>query len=326
MTTDDAGAEPRLLTRVSATIRLKHYSRRTEKAYRRWIIGYIRFHGMRHPATMAQDEVTAFLTHLAVERKVSPSTQNQALAALLFLYRDVLGVNLPWLDDVVRAKPRTNLPVVMSRQEVRELLSHMTGTTWLMASLMYGSGIRLLECCELRVKDVDFTRHQLSVRRGKGAKDRVTLFPEGLQSELRRQVDEVHRRHTRDLAAGAGWVLLDPALRRKFPSAGRELAWQWLFPATRVHVEPGTGYGWRHHLHETVLQRAVKEAASRARIPKRVTCHVLRHSFATHLLEDGYDIRTIQQLLGHNDVRTTMIYTHVLERGPLGVKSPLDRL
>ena len=318
--------QPRLMTRVRSAIRLKHYSPRTEKAYVSWILKYIKYHDTRHPATMAQDEVTAFLSHLAVKRQVSPSTQNQALAALLFLYRDVLQIDLPWLDEVVRAKSRQNLPVVLSRQEMRDLLGELRGTTWLMASLMYGGGLRLLECCRLRGKDVDFQRHQLIVRRGKGAKDRITLFPENVRDDLERQVAAVRRLHDQDSQNGAGWVLLDPALRRKYPNAGHELSWQWLFPATRVHIEAETGYGWRHHLHETVLQRAIKEAARRAQMTKRVTSHVLRHSFATHLLEDGYDIRTIQQLMGHNDVRTTMIYTHVLERGPLGVKSPLDRL
>ena len=319
-------SEPRLMERVRDAMRLKHYARRTEQVYVRWILDYIRFHGTRHPAALGRPEVTAFLTHLAVKRQVAPSTQNQALAALLFLYRDVLGVEMPWLDDVVRAKPRRNLPVVLSRSEVRDLLDQLQGTPRLMAALMYGGGLRLLECCRLRVKDVDFDRRQLAVRRGKGAKDRVTLFPDGLRPALEAQLASVRRQHQRDSAKGAGWVLLDPGLTRKYPNAGHELGWQWLFPATRVHTEPETGHGWRHHLHETVLQRAVKDAARAARISKRVTTHVLRHSFATHLLEDGYDIRTIQQLLGHKDVRTTMIYTHVLERGPLGVKSPLDRL
>jgi integron integrase len=291
-----------------------------------WILRFIRFHGTRHPATMAEVEVTAYLTDLAVRAKVSASTQNQALAALLFLYRDVLKVALPWLDTVVRAKPRQNIPVVLSREEMRSLLGELQGTQWLMAALLYGAGLRLLECCRLRIKDVDFARNQLTIRHGKGGKDRTTVFPAGLKDILKRHVAQVLRAHAEDLDRGAGWVLLDPGLRRKYPNAGREPGWQWVFPATRVHIEPGTGNGWRHHLHESVLQRAVKEAARRAKIKKRVTCHVLRHSFATHLLEDGYDIRTIQQLLGHSDVRTTMKYTHVLERGPLGVRSPLDRL
>lgn len=318
--------KPRLMDRVTTVIRTKHYSRRTEKAYRGWILRYIRFHDLGHPSTMGKEEVTAFLSHLAVKRGVSSSTQNQALAALLFLYRDVLKVQLPWLDEVVRAKPQENLPVVLSAQEVRLLLSHLKGKPQLMATLLYGTGMRLLECCRLRVKDLDFDRNQIYVRKGKGAKDRVTLFPTGLVERMRLQVEEVKRLHQRDLANGAGWVLLDKGLSRKYPNAGNELGWQWVFPATRVHIEPQTGHGWRHHLHESVLQREVKVASRLAQIPKRVTCHVLRHSFATHLLENGYDIRTIQQLLGHKDLRTTMKYTHVLERGPMGVKSPLDRL
>ncbi len=321
-----ATEKPRLLARVRTTIYLKHYSRRTEKVYIGWIKRFIRFHDFRHPSMMAGKEVTAFLSFLAEERRVSASTQNQALAAILFLYRDVLKVELPWQDKVVRAKPGQNLPVVLSRQETRLLLSHMTGLAWLMATLLYGSGLRLLECCRLRIKDVDFGRNQLTIRRGKGGKDRFALFPEGIRDDLRRQVEAVRKHHQEDLSRGAGWVLLDEALRRKYPNAGRSFQWQWVFPGTRVHIERETGHGWRHHLHESVLQKAVKEAAREAKIPKRVSCHVLRHSFATHLLEDGYDIRTIQQLLGHKDIRTTMKYTHVLERGPLGVKSPLDRL
>jgi integron integrase len=318
--------KPRLMDRVSSVIRLKHYSPRTEKTYRSWIIRFIKFHGMKHPSLLGKDEICDYLSHLAVKERVSASTQNQALAALVFLYRDVLGAELPWLDEIVRAKQSDNLPVVLSRQEVKLLLSHMDGTTKLMATLMYGTGLRLMECCRLRVKDLDFDRQQVNVRKGKGQKDRVTLFPQTLHESLMVQIDNVATMHRKDRARGAGWVLLDPALTRKYPRAGSELAWQWVFPATRVHVQPGTGHGWRHHLHESVLQRAVKQAARDSQIPKRITTHTLRHSFATHLLEDGYDIRTIQQLLGHKDVRTTMRYTHVLQRGPLGVRSPLDRL
>ncbi len=317
---------PRLMDRVKSTIRLKHYSVRTEKAYVGWILRYIRFHNTRNPATMGEPEVTSFLSHLAVKRGVSASTQNQALAALLFLYRDVFTVELPWLDSIVRAKPKANIPVVLSRAEVRILLASMDGVTRLMATLLYGSGLRLLECCCLRIKDVDFSRNQLSIRHGKGGKDRIALFPEGAKDNLRKQVAWVTEMHQEDRKLGAGWVLLGKGLGSKYPNAGSMLGWQWVFPGTRVHIEKETGNGWRHHLHESVLQREVKEAGRKAGIQKRVTCHILRHSFATHLLEDGYDIRTIQQLLGHKDVRTTMKYTHVLERGPLGVKSPLDRL
>lgn len=321
------GAEkPRLMVRVHRVMRLKHFSPRTMKAYRQWILRYIYFHNKKHPATMAADEMSAFLTHLAVEHNVAPSTQNQALAALLFLYRHVLDVDLPWLDTIVRAKRRQNVPVVMSREEVRALLSGLKSPQWLMASLLYGAGLRLLECCRLRVKDVDFSRNTLTVRQGKGAKDRTTLFPKGIKDDLYRQIEFVREQHHRDLERGAGWVLLDKGLARKFPNAGREFGWQWVFPATRIHIEEATGHGWRHHLHESALQRAVKDAARSAQISKRVTCHVLRHSFATHLLEAGYDIRTIQELLGHKDVRTTMKYTHVMDRGPLGVRSPLDQL
>lgn len=316
----------RLLDRVSATIHLKHYSPRTEKTYRSWILRYIRFHKMQHPMNMGRQEISDFLSHLATHNRVSASTQNQALAALLFLYRDVLRAEFPWMEDLIRAKPSENLPVVLSRQEVKTLLSHMKGTPALMAHLMYGSGIRLLECCTLRLKDLDFQRQQVTVRRGKGSRDRVTLFPENIRPQLEIQVRTVMRQHTQDLARGAGWVQLPDALALKYPNAGKEQAWQWIFPATRVHVDLRGGYGWRHHLHESVIQRAVKKASRDAQIPKKVSPHTLRHSFATHLLEDGYDIRTIQQLLGHRDVRTTMKYTHVLQRGPMGVRSPLDRL
>ncbi|MDX2474725.1 MAG: integron integrase [Candidatus Krumholzibacteria bacterium] len=318
--------KPRLLTRIRDAMRLKHHSARTEKAYIGWIKRFIRFHNNRHPSTLAEPEVTAFLTHLAVVGKVSPSTQSQALAALLFLYRQVLKVEMPWLDSLVRAKPRVSLPVVMSREEVRMLLGELDGLQRLMAAVLYGTGMRLMECCQLRIKDVDFYRHQMTVRRGKGGKDRAALFPKGLEKDLRRQIWNVTGQHEADLAKGGGWVLLEEGLTRKYPNAGRELGWQWVFPATRVHVDQKTGHVWRHHLHQSVLQRAVKEAARRAKIQKRVTCHILRHSFATHLLEDGSDIRTIQQLMGHKDVRTTMKYLHLLDRGPLGVRSPLDRL
>lgn len=326
MTNRQSPNNPKLLDRVRDAIRVRHYSRRTETAYVGWIVRYIRFHDLRHPSEMGADEVTAFLSHLASRRKVSASTQNQALAGLLFLYRDVLGIDLPWLDDLVRAKPRRRLPVVLSREEITLLLEQMNGLTHLMALLLYGSGLRLLECMCLRVMDIELERNQIVVRRGKGDKDRVTLLPAGAKKALKAQLYVVKARHDADLAKGAGWVLLPEALQRKYPSAGRELAWQWVFPGTRIHLERKTGHKWRHHIHESVLQREIKIAAIRAGIPKRVSCHVLRHSFATHLLEDGYDIRTIQKLLGHRDIRTTMIYTHVVNQGPLGVRSPADRL
>ena len=275
---------------------------------------------------MGKEEVTAFLTSLAVERRVAASTQNQALAALLFLYREVLESDLPWLDDLVRARRPRRLPVVMSRDEVRQVLAEMDGVTHLMATLLYGAGLRLLECARLRVQDVDFDARTLFVRAGKGDRDRAAILPASARSALEAQLATVRRLHSADIADGAGWVELPTALERKYPRAPRQLAWQWVFPATRTYFHPSTGHRRRHHLHETVLQRAVREAVRASAIPKRITCHTFRHSFATHLLEDGTDIRTIQELLGHRSVTTTMIYTHVLNRGPLGVASPLDRL
>jgi len=323
-----AGApRPRLLDRVRGAVRTRHYSRRTEKAYVHWIKRYIFFfRGKRHPAEMGAAEVTRFLTSLAVDGKVAASTQNQALSALLFLYREVLGQDLPWLDSVVRAKGPQRLPVVLTRAEVRAILQHLQGMPWLMALLMYGAGLRLLECARLRVQDVDFATNQIVVRAGKGNKDRVTMLPAAVKADLARHLQRVKRQHEHDLQHGAGWVELPWALTRKYPNAGREWAWQWVFPATRIYVDRVTGQRRRHHLHETVLQRAVKEATRRAGIAKRATCHTFRHSFATHLLEDNHDIRTVQELLGHRDLATTQIYTHVLNRGPGGVRSPADRL
>lgn len=321
-----APEEPRLLARVHEMILLKHLSPRTEQSYTRWIVGFIRFHAMRHPALMGRDEVTAYLTHLATRRKVAAATQNQALAALLFLYQDVLKVDLPWLDGLVRAKPSRRLPVVLSRAEARLLLNNLSGLNHTMSLLLYGAGLRVNECVQLRVMDIELDRNQIVVRRGKGDKDRVTLLPTNAREALVRQMARVKEQHTREVEEGAGWVLLPDSLNRKYPKAGRELGWQWLFPGSRLHRERSTGKLWRHHLHATVLQREVKLAAIKSGIPKRISCHVLRHSFATHLLEAGYDIRTIQQLMGHKDVRTTMIYTHVLDKGPLGVRSPADGL
>jgi len=316
----------RLVDRVRAALRLRHLSRRTEKTYLGWMRRYVRFHGGRHPAAMGAEEVTGFLSSLATERGVAASTQNQALAALLFLYRDVLGVELPWLDGLVHAKRPRRVPTVMARDEVAALLAALDGTPRLMAGLLYGSGLRLLECCHLRVKDLDFGRQQLVVRQGKGDQDRFTMLPTALERPLRDQLTRGRAQHQRDLAAGAGWVELPGALAGKFPHAGREWPWQWVFPATRTYLHRESGERRRHHLHETVLQSAVKQACDRALPHKRVTCHTFRHSFATHLLEDGHDIRTAQELLGHKDVATTMIYTHVLNRGPAGVRSPMDRL
>jgi len=317
---------PRLSERAREAMRLRHFSPRTEQAYLGWMRRYHEFHGRRDPAGLGPEHLTGFLNALATRRHVSASTQNQALAALLFLYRDVLGIQLPWLDELVHAKSPARLPVVLTRDEVRSVLARMAGEPRLMATLLYGCGLRLLECCRLRVKDVDFGRNQISVRRGKGEKDRATMLPLSIKSELALHLERVRAQHERDLGNEAGWVELPGALAKKLPSAGREWPWQWVFPATRHYVERETGQKRRHHLHETVLQHAVRHAVLASGIPKRATCHTFRHSFATHLLEDGSDIRTVQELLGHKDVATTMIYTHVLNRGPAGVQSPADRL
>ena len=318
--------KPRLLDRVRGAIRARHMSRSTEESYVGWIRRYILFHGKRHPAEMGAPEVTRFLTALAVHGKVAGSTQNQALSALLFLYRRVLEVDLPWLDGVVRAVTPERLPVVLTRDEVRAILQRPEGVLRLMAYLLYGAGLRLLECCRLRVQDVDFTANQIVVRNAKGQKDRVSMLPATIKADLARHLEGVRAQHQRDLPRGAGWVELPTALGRKYPNAGREWGWQWLFPATRFYVDRDTRERRRHHLHETVLQGAVKVAVLRAGIAKHATPHTFRHSFATHLLEDGYDIRTVQELLGHRDVKTTMIYTHVLNRGPAAVRSPADRM
>ena len=318
--------KPRLLDRVRHAIETRHYSRRTEKAYIHWIKRYIFFHGKRHPAEMGAAEVAAFLTSLAVQGKVAASTQNQALSALLFLYREVLGIELPWLDDVVRAKRPLHLPVVLTRDEVRAAIQRLHAAPRLMAILLYGAGLRLLECCRLRVKDVDFATNQIVIRDGKGHKDRTTMLPAAVKAELITHLERVRRQPEDDLRHGAGWVELPGALMRKYPNAGRDWGWQWVFPATRIYVDRITGQRRRHHLHESVLQRAVKDAVRGAGIAKPATCHTFRHSFATHLLEDSHDIRTVQELLGHRDVSTTMIYTHVLNRGPAGVRSPADRM
>lgn len=314
----------RLLDRLHETIRIRHYSRRTGRAYAGWVKRFVRFHGMRHPEEMGGEEVTTFLSDLAVRRRVSASTQNQALSALLFLYRHVLEIDLPWLDDLVRAKKPQRVPTVLSRAEVRSLLDQLEGPVLLAASLMYGSGMRLLECLRLRIQDVDFGRSELMIRDGKGAKDRITLLPGSLHGPLKEQMRRGREIHRQDLAVGAGSVELPDAIVRKYPRAAREWPWQWVFPATRVYRHKETGQRRRHHLHETVVQREVKSAVVRAGLSRRASSHTLRHSFATHLLEAGYDIRTIQELLGHKDVSTTMIYTHVLNRGGRGVKSPLD--
>jgi integron integrase len=323
---EDTGPRPpKLLDQVREACRIRRYSRKTEHAYAGWIKRFILFHQKRHPAEMGAVEVTEFLTHLAVKGRVSASTQNQALAALLFLYKEVLRQDVGWLNDVVRAKRPRKLPVVLTRDEVRAVLGHLHGTRRLMVLLLYGSGLRLMECLRLRVQDVDFETNQIIVRSGKGDKDRVTVLPAVVKADLQQHLRRVKRLHEQDVVKGAGWVELPDALARKYPSAGREWSWQWVFPATRTYVA-SDGHRRRHHAHETVLQRAVKEAVLRAGITKHVSCHTFRHCYATHLLEDGYDIRTIQKLLGHKSVQTTMIYTHVMTGGQTGVISPADRM
>lgn len=317
---------PRLLDVVRRTLRTEHKSARTEEAYVAWIVRFLRFHDLRHPRELGAPEVERFLNHLANDGHVAAATQNQALAALLYLYKQVLGVDLPWLDGLVRAPQRPRLPVVLSQAEVAAVLAEMHGTVRLIAGLLYGSGLRLLECLQLRVKDVDFDRNAITVRAGKGNRDRQTLLPAPLREALLRQRDEVDRQHRQDVLRGAGWVELPHALADKLPNAGREWPWQWFFPATRTYLHEPTGQRRRHHFHETAVQKAVHEAVLRSRISKRATCHTFRHSFATELLHRGTDLRTIQKLLGHSDVRTTMIYTHVLDRGPFGVRSPLEGL
>ena len=320
-----AGA-PKLLVQLRRALRLRHYSRRTEQAYIQWVRRYIVFHRMRHPAELGDAEVSDFLTDLAVRKRVSAATQNQALGALLFLYRDVLGRRVAWLDGMVHAKRGGRLPVVLTANEVRAILAHLRGECWLVAVLLYGAGLRLMEALQLRVKDVDFERHEIRLRAGKGGKDRVTVLPAVVSKALEAHLEAVQRRHRWDLRSGGGSVALPGALDRKLPGAAREWAWQWVFPASRRYVDPGTKEVRRHHLHETVVQRAFHAALQASGVPKRATCHTLRHSFATQLLESGADIRTVQELLGHKDVRTTMIYTHVLNRGGLGVRSPADLL
>lgn len=303
---------------------MKHYSIRTEHAYVDWVKRFIRFHDTRHPAGMGAEEVERFLTHLAVEGRVAASTQNQAKSALLFLYREVLEVELPWLDGVITAKTPRRLPVVLTHEEVAAVLERMNGTVGLVARLLYGSGMRLLEGVRLRVKDVDFTRCEILIRDGKGAKDRVTMLPKSLLDPLSAQMNVARALHERDLAQGCGDVYLPHALDRKYPSAGRDWCWQYVFPADRMSVDPRTGLVRRHHFDGQQVQRAMHRAVRVAGVAKPATPHTLRHSFATHLLQSGYDIRTVQELLGHEDVSTTMIYTHVLNRGGRGVRSPLD--
>jgi integron integrase len=314
----------KLLGQVSDALRVKHYSYQTEKSYPLWIRRFILFHNKRHPKEMGGEEINAFLTHLAVEGKVAASTQNQALSALLFLYREVLHLELDLDLDAVRAKRSRYLPTVLTPEEVKAIIVHLSGIHRLVVQVLYGSGLRLAEAQQLRVKDVDFNQRQLVIRNSKGMESRLTMLPETLVEPLQEHLLWAKRQHQQDLEQGYGSVYLPFALERKYPNAEREWSWQYVFPAERLSQDPRTGITRRHHLHESGLQRAIKQAVQKTGIPKRVSCHTFRHSFATHLLQNGYDIRTVQELLGHKDVKTTMIYTHVLNKGGRGVRSPLD--
>jgi integron integrase len=316
--------QPKLLVQVADALRVRHRSPRTAKAYVHWTRRYIFFHGKRHPRELGRSEIEQFLNHLAVTQHVSASTQTQALSALVFLYRHVLDQPFDWLENLTRAKRPVRLPVVLTRSEVGHVLARMDGVPRIVAELLYGSGLRLMEACTLRIKDVDLDQRQLLIRDAKGRKDRRTMIAASAVTELHDHLQHVRRLHDRDLAMGAGYVELPDAFCRKSPNAACDWLWQWVFPATRTYYHEPSNTRRRHHLHQTVIQRAVGAAARSARIAKRATCHSFRHSFATHLLESGYDIRTIQELLGHKDVSTTEIYTHVLNRGPFGVASPLD--
>jgi len=318
--------KPKLLDQLREALRARHYSRRTEQTYCLWVKRFIFFHNVRHPTEMAEPEINAFLTHLAVKEKVSASTQNQALCALLFLYRHVLGREIGDLGEVIRARKPKRLPVVMTREEVKKVLANMTGDKWLMASLMYGAGLRLMECLRLRVQDIDFARNEILVRDGKGAKDRLTMLSESLKGPIKDHLKKVKTIHERDLADGWGRVQMPSAMDRKYPNAPRDWRWQWVFPQENRWRNTKTSEEGRHHIDESLVQKSVRDATTKTGLTKRATCHTFRHSFATHLLEGGYDIRTVQELLGHNDVKTTMIYTHVLNRGPTGVRSPVDGL
>ena len=316
----------KLLDQVRQAIRMRHYSPKTEESYVHWIKRFIFFHNKRHPAEMNEKEIAQFLSSLASALHVSASTQNQALNAILFLYRDVLQKEIGYVDGVIRAKRPHRVPVVLTRQEVKSILGALNRSDWLMAMLLYGAGLRLMECLQLRVKDIDFTSNHIVVRAGKGDKDRRTMLPAAVKESLAKHLEMIKEQHRRDLDRGVGRVALPNALERKYPNAGKEWGWQWVFPASSHYTDRATGEQRRHHLHESVLQKAVKRAVRKTGLAKTATPHTFRHSFATHLLEDGYDIRTVQELLGHRDVSTTMIYTHVLNRGGRGVNSPADRL
>jgi len=324
-TPDSQPAKPKLLDQMRTTIRLRGLSYSTEQTYTDWAKRFILFHNKRHPKEMGAEEVRAFLAYLVTERNVAPSTQNQALHSILFLYREVLQIELPPLGDLQPAKKAPKLPVVFSREEVQAILAGLEGKKWLMASLLYGTGMRLTELLRLRVKDIDFQQNQITIREGKGGKDRITMLPLSLKEPLREYLLKVKQAHDTDLLEGFGNVQLPFALDRKYPQAEKEWKWQYVFPAPKRSIDPRSGIERRYHLDQSVLQKAMKDAMRKAAITKHGSCHTLRHSFATHLLESGYDIRTVQELLGHEDVSTTMVYTHVLNRGGLGVRSPLDR-
>jgi integron integrase len=315
-----------LLRKVREVIRIKHYSLRTEESYIHWIREFLKFHYNRNPLYLQESDLSRFLSYLAVQRKTSASTQNQATSALLFLYREVLQQNLDWIHNIERAKQSFRIPVVFNKSEIRTILDQLQGTPWLMASLLYGCGLRLMECLRLRVKDVDFASKQIVVRDGKGGRDRITILPESLIQPLQKHLDRVRNLHNTDLQEGFGGVFLPFALSRKYPGAEKEFCWQYVFPSTKRSVDPRTTIMRRHHIDESVLQRAVKNAIRLTGIQKSGSCHTFRHSFATHLLEDGCDIRTVQELLGHKDVSTTMIYTHVATQKVKGIRSPIDNL
>jgi integron integrase len=317
-------AKSRLLDQVRDAIRVRHYSYRTEEQYVYWIRRYILFNGKQHPRGLGAAEVGAFLSSLAVFGNVAAATQNQALAAILFLYRHVLKQDLPWLDNVVRARKPRRMPMVLTREETRAVLAHLSGVYWLVGTLLYGSGLRLMECLRLRVQDIDFVRGQIMVRGGKGGKDRVTVLPARIVAPLQAHLDSVRERHRVAMQGGFGGVELPPAVEHKTPRAAREWAWQYVFPAVNASRDPRTGVQRRHHLMESSVQRQMRSAVRRSGINKSANCHTLRHCFATHMLERGYDIRTVQELLGHADVSTTQLYTHVLGKGANGVSSPAD--
>lgn len=318
--------QPKILDQLRSAIRVRHYSLSTERTYLHWVRRFILFHQKKHPVLMGAPEVSQFLSHLAEKEKVAASTQNQALCAVIFLYRHVLRVEIGWIDEVQRAKRSRKVPVVFTKEEVKAILSRLDGKKWLMGNLLYGSGLRLMECLRLRVKDIDFGYQQITVRDAKGHKDRVTVLPSSLKDPLTKHLEKVKTIHEQDLRHGFGSVYLPHALHKKYPNAEREWVWQYVFPADKISTDPRSGAKRKHHVFESQLQKAVKAAIRSANITKNGSCHTFRHSFATHLLEDGYDIRTVQELLGHRDVKTTMVYTHVLRQGGRGVLSPLDRL